>query len=58
MIFGVGGGGRDLGGSKMMVLQRHQRDVCAAIDSVTAGSGSNGWTMGGSDIDDMTGIVV
>ena len=39
----------------MMVLQCHQHDVCA---SVTVGSGSNGWTMVGSDIDDMAGIVV
>jgi len=30
----------------MMILQRHQHDVCTAIDSITPGSGSNGWTIG------------
>ena len=44
----------------MMLLQRHQHDecctICAAIDSVTVGSGSNGWTIGSSDIDDMLGL--
>ena len=55
LIVGVGGGGRDRRVWKMMVLQCHQHDVCA---SVTVGSGSNGWTMVGLDIDDMAGIVV
>ena len=33
-------------------------DIIAAIDIITVSNGSNGWTMGGLDIDDMAGFVV
>ena len=51
-IVGSGGSGRDRRGSKMMISQRQQHDECAAIDSITVGSSSNGWT------DDMAGFAV